>query len=437
MRIAICTETYLPDANGVATHIAALRNGLTALGHEALIVRSDRTVRHYSLHDGILWCPAIPCPARWSYRYSLASPVSAKRLAILRRWKPDIIHIQNEFGQGLFGIQAAKLLKIPLVYTLHTMYDDYLYYIAGNSFLPAARREAHRYLRFLSRRAQGLIGASPKIAEYFASCGVTRPVTLIPNGVQLCDFSENRVSSEEIFAVRREAGVSSNELLACFCGRIAREKNLDTLLRFWARIVKNHSNLSRCRLLIIGGGPDLEEMIQSAKSLSVENSVIFTGGLSHDKLPVYYHSCDVYITASLSENHSVSTLEAMASGLPVFHLRDPLNEYQYQEGTNGFVFDTAEDLGRLLENQLRLSTEERQIQRNRVRASVTDMGIDTMARRTETVYKIAQREKNQEFIQKHSRRCRRVYRWIHSVFVPVASASGRKKSKRIWKSLKK
>ena len=116
MRIAIFSETYLPDVNGVATHIKTLKDGLEALGHEVLIVKADATSRKNFIEKDVMHCPAIT--AKRLYNYSISSPVSIQRLIMLKKWNPDIIHIQNEFGIGLSGAFIAKMLKKPLVYTL-------------------------------------------------------------------------------------------------------------------------------------------------------------------------------------------------------------------------------------------------------------------------------------------------------------------------------
>ena len=128
MRIALFTETYLPHINGVVTHVKILRDGLLQQGHEVLVVTADYQTRHHYIKDGILHCPAIK--SKRFYGYGVASPFSRRRLKLVQDFHPDIIHIHNEFGIGLSGIFAAKQLHVPLVYTLHTMYDDYLYYVA-------------------------------------------------------------------------------------------------------------------------------------------------------------------------------------------------------------------------------------------------------------------------------------------------------------------
>ena len=165
MRIAIFTETYLPDANGVATHIKTLKDGLEALGHTVLIVKSDASSRRHYIENGVMHCPGIK--SKKLYNYNLSSPLSLERLIILKKWNPDIIHIQNEFGIGFSGVMIARMLKKPLVYTLHTMYDDYIYYVAAKPFIPIVKKASHGYCKSLAKKASALTGASKKIEDYF------------------------------------------------------------------------------------------------------------------------------------------------------------------------------------------------------------------------------------------------------------------------------
>ncbi|MEI3036534.1 MAG: glycosyltransferase [Oscillospiraceae bacterium] len=105
-----------------------------------LVVTADYNTRQHYIKDGILHCPAIRCER--FYGFGAASPFSGRRLKFMRDFNPDIIHIHNEFGIGLSGVMAAKLLNIPLVYTLHTMYDEYLYYVAPAVFCRACPSSA-------------------------------------------------------------------------------------------------------------------------------------------------------------------------------------------------------------------------------------------------------------------------------------------------------
>ena len=158
MRIALFTETYLPHINGVVTHVKILKEGLQQLGHEVLVVSADANAKRHYIENGVLHCPAHT--SKKFYGYSLAKPISRTRLKFIEQFNPDIIHIHNEFGIGLSGILCAKVLKIPLVYTLHTMYDDYIYYVAPKALVPTTTKLSHKYTKFLAKRANALTGPS-------------------------------------------------------------------------------------------------------------------------------------------------------------------------------------------------------------------------------------------------------------------------------------
>lgn len=169
MRIAIFTETYLPQINGVVTHIKILKEGLEALGHTVLIVTADAKAHRHYIEDGVLHCPAHTL--KRIYNMCLASPVSSARLHYLREFNPDIIHLHTEFSVGLSGLAIAKILKVPVVYTLHTMYDDYIYYIAPKPLVPLTRKLSHHYFRIFPQHTNVVTGPSKKCQEYTTEIG--------------------------------------------------------------------------------------------------------------------------------------------------------------------------------------------------------------------------------------------------------------------------
>lgn len=343
MRIALFTEIYLNDINGVVTHVRSLAHGLREMGHEVLIVTADaRTKRHY-LKDGVLHCPAISI--KRIYGYGAALPISSKRLLFIRRFRPDIIHIHTEMSIGLSGIAAAKLLRKPLVYTLHTMYDDYVYYISPRRLIRATTYLSHKYLKLVANRSNALIGPSRKSEAFFDMIGVRKPVSVIRNPVELDLFTAESADAEEEALFRSKMGISASAMIACFVGRIGKEKNLHTLLDYWAQSVGKDEGF---HLLIVGTGPALEALGEQARTLGIAERVTFAGRIEHGALPFYYKICKAYITASLTEVYSISMLEAMASGLPVLQLKDELNSDQIQEGKNGFFYKTDTEMKRLL-----------------------------------------------------------------------------------------
>ncbi len=381
MRIALFTETYLPHINGVVTHVKILRDGLEQLGHEVLVVTADADAHHHFVEDGVLHCPAHT--SKRFYNYSLSLPVSSTRLKFVRDFAPDIIHIHNEFGIGMSGLLCAKILRVPLVYTLHTMYDDYIYYIAPKPLVKAATKVSRRYFKFIAKHSNALTGPSQKCQEYFRLTGLKKDVSVIPNAVEVDQFSPREVPEEVKDGLREKCGIRDDSMVACFVGRLGREKSVDVLLDYWKAGVKPEDHI---HLVVIGDGPVRPELEEQAKALGIEDMVTFTGRVEHEDLPPYYALCDVYVTASLSDTNSISMLEGMCSGLPVLQRNDPLNADQVRDGKNGFNFDSPEEMAQKLRQIQAMDQEALQGFKESVIASIRENGARELAERTLTVY---------------------------------------------------
>lgn len=381
MRIALFTETYLPHINGVVTHVKSLKEGLEELGHQVLVVTSDANAKEHYIKDNVLYCPGFV--AKKFYEYSMSLPYSHERLKILKEFNPDIIHIHNEFTIGLFGIFASKILKVPLVYTLHTMYDDYLYYVFPKLLLKPAKHAAHLYFKSFANSSKAITGPSQKVSNFLKDIGVEKDITVIPNSAEIDIFNPENISEEEKDNLKSEYNIPKDRMVVCFCGRLGKEKSVDVLLEFWKETVSENDKM---HLVIIGAGPSQDELMELSKNLGIDNMVTFTGKILHNEIPPYYAMSDVYITASLSEMHSVSMLEAMASGLPVLSRLDPVNADQIQEGVNGFIYVTAKEMHEQLLKIRDMSTEEKIHLKKTVRHTVEKSGSADLARDLLNVY---------------------------------------------------
>ncbi len=390
MNIALFTETYLPYINGVVTHVKSLKDGLEQKGHNVLVVSADVNTYHHYIKDGVLWCPAKEL--KRVYDYGLASPVSMKRLRIIKKFKPDIIHIHQEFGIGLSGLAIAKVLHVPVVYTMHTMYDDYLYYVAPKPLIPMAKRLSHRYFRYLSKRASAITGPSLKVSEFLQECGVAKEVNVVPNPVELDKFQLDKIIPERVQAIKQQYHIQDKELVVCFCGRLGREKSVDVLLNYFASQVQREDHI---RLMIIGDGPNREELMDQTKELHIDDLVTFTGKVAHDDLVNYYACCNLYVTTSLSDTNSISMLEAMATGLPVLHRYDRLNEGQVRDGVNGYIFNNAREMYDYMKKYRDLDDEQKLIFKHSVMESVKKSGQENLANYLLDVYNHLE-ESNQE-----------------------------------------
>lgn len=391
MRVALFTETYVNSINGVMAHIKTLKYGLEQLGHEVLIVTADKHARHHYIQNGILHCPAFE--SKRLYGFGVAPPYSRKRQRMIADFNPDVIHIHHEFGIGLSGIRAARILHKPLVYTLHTMYDQYIYYIAPRMLLRLATKFSHRYERFIARSATALTSPSQKGDEYFKRIGVNKEFNLIPNSADLEAFDPNKITAEQRREFREQYGIAQDRCIACFVGRLGKEKSVDVLLDYWAKTITAGDKL---HLLIVGDGPDKAALEEQVKALGIEDMVTFTGLVPHDKMPTYFACCDVYVTASLSEMNSISMLEGMASGLPTLQRYDELNADQIKSGVNGYLFHNAEEMAAKLREIAALTPEEMQKMKETVIETVRSRGSNELATYMLEIYEKALAEKQQE-----------------------------------------
>ena len=384
MRIALFTETYLPHINGVVTHVKILKEGLEQLGHEVLVVTADANTSHHYVANGVLHCPAHT--SRRFYGYSVALPISRTRLKMVQKFQPDIIHIHNEFGIGFSGVLCAKLLGVPLIYTLHTMYDDYIYYVAPKALAKPTTRLSHRYVRFFAKQAMEVTGPSQKCEEYFRKAGLRKGVNVIPNAVEVEQFSTRNVTEEEKEALRQQHQIPTGVMVACFVGRLGREKSVDVLLDYWAEAVRPEDQI---RLLIIGDGPVRQELEEQSRRLGLEGMVTFVGKVPHEQLPPYYALCDVYVTASLSDTNSISMLEGMCAGLPVLQRTDPLNADQVQDGRNGYNFNNAREMADKLRRIQTMDPEVLRQLNEWVIDSISNSGARDLAEHTLHIYEKA------------------------------------------------
>lgn len=364
MRVAIFTDAYLPFTSGVVTHIKILKDELIKNGHEVLIVTASPEVDDYKMEDNVLYCPAVAL--KKIYGYGITTPISLHRLNIIKEFNPDVIHIQTEFSMGLFGLWATNTMKKPMVYTLHTMYDDYTNYIFPKSLDTFGHFAAHRYFHIIASRADEIIGPSPKVGEFLKRCGVDEEIHVVSNIAHVDEPDEARVNE-----IRTANGLDGAEVVLCFIGRLGKEKSIDVLMTYFSKALEKHPTM---KLFIIGGGPEAENLKALAKTLKIENNVIFTGMIPNTDVRNYLAASDLYATASTSEMNSVSMLEGLSSGLMVLQKLDEANRYQINEGKTGLIFENEEDFCKLIDDYAAKTPQERAELRKSVKAEAEAYG---------------------------------------------------------------
>lgn len=387
MKVAIFTETYIPQINGVATHVKMLKDGLIENGHEAIVV-APKAVKKHTLVEDELICPGLPL--KKIYNYNLAAPYSKKREDYIKKFKPDVIHIHNEFGLGLSAVKMAKKFHIPLVYTLHSEYNKYLFYVAFPGAKHLAEKFSYKYMGYFAKNADIMISPSAKAQDYLREIGVDREVIVVPNNADIDTFSLEHRDMDKRNQLRDQLGTSHGALVFCFVGRIGKEKSIDTLIDFWkyADIAKE-----KAELWIIGSGPQREELENKVKDGGLDQKIRFLGSIDHGLIPNYLWAGDFYATASLSEMHSVSMIEAMTAGLPVLQRLDEQNLSQIQEGVNGHIFTNAEDFKARLNDLVHRPLEEIRQFQQATADSMKAYGKEELVARIIDVYQMAIQKK--------------------------------------------
>ena len=353
MRIGIFTDTYPPFINGVSTSIKMLENALRKQGHKVYIVTVNPKDMKYVYEDNgrIIRIPGIPIGI-YDYRLTTAYPIRAVNK--IKKWKLDVIHTHTEFGIGTFARVIGKRYNIPVVHTYHTMYEDYVHYITKGFFDGPSKKIVEYLTKFYcDKTTKELIVPTKKTYDLFKEkYKYDRNVHIIPTGIEIERFYKENLNKEKIEKIRKGLKIKEDDIVTLFLGRIGSEKNVEFLIRNHKEIVSKNKKV---KLLIIGDGPDLEDYKELTRELSINDSVIFTGKVPWEEVPLYYGIADIFATASHTETQGLTVIEAMASSLPVIALDDDAFRTVVIEDLNGYLFKDKEDylnkINKLIENE--------------------------------------------------------------------------------------
>lgn len=343
MNIALFSDTYLPDINGVATSTNILKNELKKHGHQVLVVT---TVLPYGSDyvdedDYVLRLPGIDLKKLYGYRVS--NVYSFKGMRELKDFSPDIIHIQTEFGIGIFGKIAGEILNVPVCYTYHTMWTDYSHYIAPSHMKNAdnvAKKIIEKISKIYGDTCSELIVPSQKTADALRTYGISNSIHVVATGLQLEHFSRNNMNHAIMNKINSQYHLE-DRFVVTFLGRIAPEKSVDLLIEAMQDVSQRNPKVC---LMIVGGGPQLDELKELTRSFNLEHCVFFTGPKESSLVPSYYHVSDLFVSASITETQGLTFIEAMASGIPVLARYDKNLEGVIIDGENGYFFADKDDL---------------------------------------------------------------------------------------------
>ena len=332
MKIGIFTESYKPYTSGVVTSISTLKDELTRLGHEIHIF-APKYPNYEEIEDNVYRYFSIPSPTNPGY--SLALPMHPGMNLLMKNLQLDLIHVHSPFTMGRVGLHYARKFNLPMLFTYHTRYDQYVHYVPVAHDL--AKEVTIKYSRHFCNECDHIIAPSHEIESIIRSFEVTTPISVIPSGVPL-----DKYKGGDPCYLRKHYPIPANNRILLFAGRLSQEKNLPFLIKAFKKVKRR---LPQTTLVLVAGGPLEEELkgLVTSLNLSLWDDVVFTGPLPFASLVNAYYSADLFVFSSLTETQGLVLIEAMAAGLPVAAVRASGVSEMVDDGMDGLL--TSEDTG--------------------------------------------------------------------------------------------
>ncbi|MGX7417601.1 glycosyltransferase family 4 protein [Carnobacterium gallinarum] len=344
MNIGIFTDTYFPQISGVATSIAMLQKELTNRGHQVYIfTTSNPEANDIEDYPNVYRIPSIPFLFYTERRISYVS--SRKITRLVEELKLDIIHTQTEFSLGVIGQKVAQKYNLPLLHTYHTMYEDYLHYIANGKLLT---KPMVKYLmQSFCQKADIVIAPTEKVKLTLEKYQICRPIKIIPTGIDFQSFEQTDYLQQQTNELKKELGLSEDDFVLVWLGRVAYEKNLEEILRELPAILMEQSNT---KLVIVGDGPAKKDSEKIVQELGLNEVVQFLGEQNWENINKFYQLGNAFISASTTETQGLTYIEALASNLPVIAKRDSSIEQLIVDKQTGFLFEKSSELPAIIKS---------------------------------------------------------------------------------------
>ena len=336
MKIALVTETFPPDINGVAMTFGVLSRELAALGHDLTVYRPRRSGETDGADSGAFRerpMPGVPLPGYPALRMGL--PAAGRLKHFWETHRPDLVHVVTEGPLGASAVSAALALKIPVTSSFHTNFHAY----AGHYGWRALQGVVLAWLRRLHNRTARTFVPTLELGEQLQKAGFQN-LGLLSRGVDTRKFNPRHRCSD----LRCSWGAGPQTCVVLHVGRLASEKNYPLLLDSYRRMLAAETD---CRFVLVGAGP-LRAALEKEQP-----QCIFLGAVPHGDLGRYYASADVYIHASQTETFGNVVLEGLSSGLAFAGFDYAAARQFVTDGKNGLLAPCHQP-GKLLEAAVRL-----------------------------------------------------------------------------------
>ncbi|HZK24428.1 MAG TPA: glycosyltransferase family 4 protein [Oscillospiraceae bacterium] len=378
MRIGMFTDSYKPYTSGVVRSIETTTAKLTELGHEVYIFAPNYP--NCEEEEGVFRFASVPTPTYPDF--SIALPFSLNLSATVKRLDLDVIHVHSPFSMGLLGSRCAKRFDIPLVFTYHTMYDQYVHY------LPFAQGFSKKVVLKLScnfcNRCDLVIAPTNIVRQIIAPNVVTK-VKAIPTGIEISEFA-----TLDRQWLREQYQIPHEKKILLHLGRLGKEKNVGFLLQSYRMIRQTQPETV---LVIVGDGPDRESLENQVNEMGLSQTVIFTGTMPREQVVNAYAGADLFIFASTTETQGLVLGEAKAAALPSVAVKALGAAEMVKDGIDGFLTTLSLDDFTARVQQLLQDEQLRQAMAARCVEAAEEISSINMAKKLVTAYEGAINDK--------------------------------------------
>ncbi len=332
MKIVIPTPTYFPDVNGASYFAQRLAYYLTKRGHEVLVIAPGPSMRTtYYKHNGATVFGLASFPLK-GIRISIPFFLGRKIKKAVLKFKPDIVHLQTHFAPGRKTFVAAKKLGIPVMGTNHFMPENLTHYLHLPQVLEnLLNKLSWDYFLYTYNRLPLVTAPSQTAGNLLNNVGVKKDIRVVSNGIDMAIF--NPAHQEGDF--KKNWGLPEKPILL-YVGRLDKEKHVEWILQALKKFVGKLD----IHLVVAGKGLEQNYLKSLTKKLNLGTQVTFLGFVPDQDLPALYANSDCYIIPGVAELQSISTMEAMASGLPVIAVRAMALPELVKDGENGLLFES-------------------------------------------------------------------------------------------------
>jgi 1,2-diacylglycerol 3-alpha-glucosyltransferase len=327
LRIGLFTDTYAPQVNGVSISLQLVSEGLKNRGHQVTIFAP----RFPGYHDEQASVVRLP-----SLKYLNDPPIYVAVLGTprstwsLTRKHFDVLHAHSPLSVGLLAYLTASTKNLPLIYTYHTSITDYTHYLKFIGGTGIIRHGARWFSTASTNLGDQIVVPSPKFRRLLLQQKVNKPIHTIPNGIDLSNFK----AAKNPGSLRTRLGVKPDAPILLSLGRMDPEKHLDFLVDAFALLADQHPD---ARLVFAGDGSARKAVEEKVSEMDLKGRVHFLGMINRTEIPDVLHDATVFLSASITEVHPISVIEAIASGLPLVAVQDEAFEGMIENDQNGYL----------------------------------------------------------------------------------------------------